>query len=188
MDTWVWIVIAAVVIIVVGGLVLAMQRRRQQSAELQESFGPEYERTVEEADSQRDAERELLERQERRDELEITPLAPGARDRFLRAWEQLQTRFVDDPARSVSEADELIQEVMRERGYPVEDFDQRAADLSVDHPELVENYRAAHGTARRHVHGEADTEELRVAVVHYRALFEELLETRSESPRSESPT
>src|SRR5215210_5987672 len=146
MDAWVWIVIVVVAVLVLAALAWSVTRRRRSTA-LQESFGPEYERTVEESDSRRAAERELHERQERREELEIRPLAPGARDRYSRSWEHLQARFVDDPARSVSEADELIQEVMRERGYPVDDFEQRAADLSVNHPELVENYRAAHGIA-----------------------------------------
>ena len=179
MDAWVWILIAAVAIIVVGGIFWSVTRRRRTAA-LEDRFGPEYERTVEEADSRRDAERELQEREERRDELDIRPLSTGARDRYSRSWEHLQGRFVDDPAGAVSEADQLIQDVMRERGYPVDDFDQRAADISVDHPELVENYRSAHGIARKHVHGDADTEELRVAVVHYRSLFEELLETHAE--------
>lgn len=174
MDTWVWIVIAAIAIIVVGGIVWSVMQRRRRAA-LQNQFGPEYERTVEDADSKRQAERELRDRQERRSELDVKPLAPGARDRYVRAWEQLQARFVDDPDGAVGHADELIQEVMRERGYPVDDFDQRAADISVDHPQLVENYRAAHAIARKQVHGDADTEELRQAVVHYRALFEELL-------------
>jgi hypothetical protein len=178
-ESWIWILIAAVAIIIVGGLVWSMMRRRR-SAALHDRFGPEYERTVEETDSRREAERELKEREERRDELDIRPLSPGARDRYSRSWEHLQARFVDDPAGAVSEADELIQDVMRERGYPVEDFDRRAADLSVDHPELVENYRAAHGIARKHIHGDADTEELRQAVVHYRSLFDELLESHSE--------
>ena len=181
MDTWVWIVIAVVVLAALALLAWRWTQRSRSTA-LQERFGPEYERTVEEAESKKDAERELQEREARRDELDVRPLAPGARDRYVRSWEQLQTRFVDDPARSVSEADELIQDVMRERGYPVEDFEQRAADLSVDHPEIVENYRAAHGIARKQIHGEADTEELRQALVHYRSLFDELLETRADAP------
>lgn len=180
MDTWVWAVIAVVALLLLAAIAWRWTQRNRSTA-LQERFGPEYERTVEEADSRKEAEQELREREERREELDVRPLAPGARDRYLRSWEQLQARFVDDPARSVSEADELIQEVMRERGYPVDDFEQRAADLSVDHSELVENYRAAHGIARKHVHGEADTEELRQALVHYRSLFDELLETRSEA-------
>ena len=180
METWVWIVIAVAAVVVLA-LLLWRAREARRRRELQGTFGPEYERTVEEAESKREAEAELRERQERREGLEIRPLAPGARDRYLRAWEQTQARFVDDPAAAVGEADDLIQDVMRERGYPVEDFDQRAADLSVDHPGVVDHYRSAHNIARRHVRGEADTEELRQALVHYRSLFDELLETRSEA-------
>ena len=183
MDAWVWIVIVVAVLLVLAAIAWSVTRRRR-SAALEESFGPEYDRTIEESESRRAAERELRERQDRRDELDIRPLAPGARDRYSRSWEQLQAQFVDDPARSVSEADELIQDVMRDRGYPVDEFEQRAADLSVDHSELVANYRAAHGIARKHVHGEADTEELRQALVHYRSLFDELLESESSSEAS----
>jgi FtsZ-interacting cell division protein ZipA len=183
MDTWVWIVIVVVAIAILALLLWRIAAARRTRG-LQSTFGSEYERTVEETDSRKEAEAELRERQERRESFDIKPLSSGARDRYLRSWEQTQARFVDEPAGAVGEADELIQDVMRERGYPVEDFDQRAADLSVDHPDLVENYRAAHGVARRHVHGEADTEELRQAVVHYRALFEELLGAPSEAVES----
>lgn len=179
MDTWVWIVIAVVAVLAVG-LLLWRASSARRTRGLQETFGPEYDRAVEQAESQKEAESDLREREERRSEYEIKPLAPGARDRYVRAWEQTQVRFVDDPSGAVGEADDLIQDVMRERGYPVDDFEQRAADLSVDHPEVVENYRAAHGIARRHVRGEADTEELRQALVHYRSLFDELLEARTE--------
>jgi hypothetical protein len=177
MDAWMWIVIAVVAIVVLGAVAwYAAQRRKTTS--LQETFGPEYERAVEDAPTKREAEAELSERQKRREALEITPLSPTSRERYLRAWEDTQARFVDDPEGAVGQADGLIQEVMRERGYPVEDFDQRATDLSVDHPHVVENYRAAHAISRKTVHGEAETEDLRQAMVHYRALFEEIVETR----------
>jgi hypothetical protein len=176
MDTWVWIVIAAVVIIVVGGLVYAVmqQRRRQQ---LREGFGPEYDRVVEDAPSQREAEAELLERRKRHEQLELRPLGEEDRRRYLREWDVVQARFVDDPAAAIGEADDLIQQVMRARGYPVDDFEQRADDLSVEHPEVVANYRSGHAIARSHARGDAGTEDLRQGLVHYRALFEELVES-----------
>jgi hypothetical protein len=179
MDTWVWIVIVVAALVVLAVVAWRMTTARRTSA-LKGTFGSEYDRTIEDAPSRREAEAELRERQERRESFDIKPLAPGARDRYARSWEQTQARFVDDPEGAVGEADQLIQAVMRERGYPVDDFDHRAADLSVDHPDLVENYRAAHAIARKHVHGEADTEELRQALVHYRSLFDELLVARTE--------
>ena len=177
MDTWVWIVIVAAAIVVLALVAWSVARSRRR-AQLQEGFGPEYERTVEEAGSRRQAETELEERQRRREQLEIRPLSPAARDRYLDSWRTTQARFVDDPGSAVGDADRLVQEVMRERGYPTDDFEQRAADISVDHPQLVESYRSAHATAQAHARGEADTEDLRQSLVHYRTLFEELLETR----------
>ena len=174
MSTWVWIVIAVVAVIVVLGVVWsALRTRRTQT--LQDRFGPEYDRTVEES-GRRDAERELVERQKRHDELDLKPLLPEARDRYVAQWRETQGLFVDDPTGAVSRADELVQKVMRERGYPVDDFEQRAADISVEHPELVERYRSANGIARASERGEASTEDLRHSVRHYRALFVELLE------------
>ena len=174
MSTWVWIVIAVVAVIVVLGVVWsALRTRRTQT--LQDRFGPEYDRTVEES-GRRDAERELVERQKRHDELDLKPLSPEARDRYVAQWRETQGLFVDDPTGAVSRADELVQKVMRERGYPVDDFEQRAADISVEHPELVERYRTANGIARASERGEASTEDLRHSVRHYRALFVELLE------------
>ena len=176
MPTWAWIVIAAgaalVLLAVAFGVLRANRRRR-----LQGQFGPEYDRATADAPTRREAEAELVERQRRREELEIRPLSPGARGRYLHEWEVAQARFVDDPQQAIGEADQLIQQVMRDRGYPVEDFDRRAADLSVDHPDVVQNYRAGHAISRKTVRGEADTEELRQAMIHYRALFDELLET-----------
>ena len=183
MDTWVWIVIAVAVVVVLAAALWAVAagRRRKQ---LQEGFGPEYDRTVADAPSRREAEAELRERRDRHDEFDIRPLAPGARERYAEQWESTQAKFVDDPEAAIGDADDLIQSVMRDRGYPVEDFDRRAADLSVEHPDVVENYRQGHELARRSVRGEGDTESLRQALVHYRALFSELLETPAPTSRA----
>jgi len=175
MDTWVWIVIGVIVVFVVLGVVFSALRTRR-SRSLQNQFGREYDRTVDKAGGRREAERELAERQKRHDELELRPLSQDARDRYLQQWQVTQGRFVDDPTGAVSEADDLVQRVMRDRGYPVDDFEQRAADISVEHPELVEKYRTANGIARASERGEASTEDLRHSVRHYRALFVELLE------------
>ena len=175
MDTWVWIVIGVIVAIVVLGVVFSALRTRR-SRSLQDQFGREYDRTVDKAGGRREAERELAERQKRHDELELKPLSQDARERYLQQWQVTQGRFVDDPTGAVSEADDLVQSVMRDRGYPVDDFEQRAADISVEHPELVEKYRTANGIARASERGEASTEDLRHSVRHYRALFVELLE------------
>jgi hypothetical protein len=175
MDTWVWIVIGVIVAIVVLGVVFSALRTRR-SRSLQDQFGGEYDRTVDKAGGRREAERELAERQKRHDELELKPLSQDARDSYLQQWQVTQGRFVDDPTGAVSEADDLVQRVMRDRGYPVDDFEQRAADISVEHPELVEKYRTANGIARASERGEASTEDLRHSVRHYRALFVELLE------------
>jgi hypothetical protein len=175
METWVWIVIGVIVAIVVLGVVFSALRTRR-SRSLQDQFGREYDRAVDKAGGRREAERELAERQKRHDELELRPLSQDARDRYLQQWQVTQGRFVDDPTGAVSEADDLVQRVMRDRGYPVDDFEQRAADISVEHPELVEKYRTANGIARASERGEASTEDLRHSVRHYRALFVELLE------------
>jgi len=177
MDAWVWIVIAVIVLVAIAMIAWAVQRSRRTTA-LKERFGPEYDRVASDASSKRDAEAELREREQRRSDFDIRPLDPDARERYRDQWEAVQARFVDDPAGAVTEADVLIQRVMRDRGYPVEDFDTRSADVSVDHPHVVENYRAAHGIATAHARGNAGTEELRQAVKHYRSLFEELLEAR----------
>jgi hypothetical protein len=175
MNTWVWIVIGAIVAIVVLGVVFSALRTRR-SRSLQDQFGREYDRTVDKAGGRREAERELAERQKRHDELELRPLSQEARERYVQQWQVTQGRFVDDPTGAVSEADDLVQRVMRDRGYPVDDFEQRAADISVEHPDLVEKYRTANGIARSSERGEASTEDLRHSVRHYRALFVELLE------------
>ncbi|HZU20531.1 MAG TPA: hypothetical protein VE982_04880 [Gaiellaceae bacterium] len=176
MPTWLWVVIVIAAIIVVAAVASAALRTRRRRA-LQERFGPEYDRVAADAPSRREAEAELRERERRRDELDIRPLDPRDHDRYRSRWQNVQARFVDDPPGAVEDADALIQEVMRVRGYPVDDFETRAADLSVDHPDVVENYRAAHGIAVAHERGNAGTEELRHAVRHYRALFDELVGT-----------
>jgi FtsZ-interacting cell division protein ZipA len=178
------ILILAIILIalVVAAVVVSRQRRSQQ---LQEGFGPEYDRTVEErGGDRREAEAELRERRERREQFEVRDLDPAARDRYADRWRDAQRRFVDEPAPAVGEADALVMEVMRDRGYPVADeFDQRAADVSVDHPQVVEHYRAAHAISGRATAGEASTEDLRQAMVHFRALFVELLGADDEPAR-----
>src|SRR5438477_3770821 len=174
MNTWVWIVIAVAAAIVLLGLVLATRAKRSRS--LKETFGPEYDRTVERAGGKGDAERELRERQKRHEALDIRPLSPEGRDRYVRRWQSTQTRFVDDPKGAVAEADILVQQVMKDRGYPTDDFDRRVDEVSVAHPQLVEKYRTADGIARASERNEASTEDLRHSVRHYRALFAELLE------------
>jgi hypothetical protein len=178
MPTWAWIIIGAVAALIVLGAIAAAWARKRRTEGLKERFGPEYERTVAERDKQGEAEQELADRERKRDQLDIVPLSSEARAKYSESWRTVQTQFVDDPAGTVGDADRLVTDVMRERGYPIDDFDQRAADISVDHPDVVENYRAAHTIYVTHERGDADTEDLRQAFVHYRALFEELLEER----------
>jgi hypothetical protein len=175
MDAAIWVVIAIVALVVIGVLVwFAMNKQR--SGQLREVFGPEYDRTVEESEDRKAAESDLLERRKRVEEFDIRPLDPAERTRFASRWIAVQSRFVDDPKSALGEADELVTEVMSERGYPMNDFDQRAADVSVDHPRVVEDYRAAHGISERVGSNDATTEDMRQALVHYRALFSDLLE------------
>jgi len=178
MATWVWIVIAIVVVVAVV-LAVAAAGRARRTKQLREGFGGEYDRTIEHEGDRRAGERELLHRQKRHDALDIQPLSPGARERYVQRWQATQTRFVDDPSGAVIEADRLVQQVMKERGYPTDDFEQRAADISVEHPDLVERYRTAHGIAESNERGQATTEDLRQSVRHYRALFDELLGDRA---------
>lgn len=179
MPSWVWVLIAVAVVAVLAVVVWqALSYRR--TSRLQQQFGPEYNRVVNESDSKRDAEADLQTREERRRRLEIKPLSKAARNRYVQNWFDVQAQFVDDPRRAVAAADMLIQSVMAERGYPVEDFDQRAADVSVDHPQVVENYREGHQLAQASAEGGSSTEDLRQAMRHYRALFDELVESAAD--------
>jgi hypothetical protein len=183
MPSWVWVLIAIAVVAVLAVVVWqALARRR--TGRLQEQFGPEYDRTLGTAESKRDAEAELQAREERRQQLEIRPLSQAARERYLQSWQSVQGQFVDDPRGAVASADSLIQSVMAERGYPVYDFEQRAADISVDYPQVVENYRQGHRLAQASADGSDSTEDLRQAMRHYRALFDELLEPATDEPTS----
>jgi hypothetical protein len=173
------IVVVVVLVLVVGVVVGRIMARRRRSKRLKERFGPEYDRAVEQHGSRQEAEAKLEERKERREGLDVRPLEPEQQERFAGEWRRVQGRFVDAPQEAVRESDHLVKEVMRQRGYPVDDFDQRAEDISVDHPHLVENYRSAGHIAQRNERGEASTEDLRQATVHYRELFEELLGDRS---------
>jgi FtsZ-interacting cell division protein ZipA len=172
--TWILIVVGAVAVV----LLLFVLFRRQRSSRLRQDFGPEYERTVRQ-EGLRSGEAELRERAQRRQRLEIRSLSDEARTRYSESWRLLQERFVDHPVQSVRDADQLVQQVMRDRGYPTDDFEQRAADLSVDHAEFVVDYRAAHETAGLAEGGDATTEDLREAMLRYRRLFNGLLEEES---------
>lgn len=179
MDNNLLILVAIVLIAIVGGLIFFSRRR---SNHLRERFGPEYERQVQELGSRSKAEADLAEREKRVGKLTIQPLSPADQDRFLDRWTKVQATFVDDPERSVDYADALLAEVMSARGYPVSDFEQRAGDISVDHPNVVQHYRAGHDIALRHSRGEASTDDLRQALIHYRSLFEELVTERAPLP------
>jgi hypothetical protein len=173
-----WMIIASTVVLVLIVLAAWSIYQKKQSRRLKERFGPEYGRSVDDLGSRTKAETELKAREKRVEHLTILPLTPSEASRFSQAWNDLQGRFVDNPKGAVVQADELVRELMLKRGYPMGDFEHRAADISVDHPEVVTHYRAAQAIAVRDKRGEADTEELRKAVVHYRALFDELLEVK----------
>lgn len=175
MDTFGWVVVIAVVL--VAAVLIWFLVKRARSQQLRRDFGPEYERTMARAGDRGVAESDLRERRERVQALELRPLSMSDHDRFASEWTRVQAAFVDTPSEAVTNADELIQEVMATRGYPVEDFDRRAADVSVEHPHVVENYRSAHSIAVKEARedSDADTEALRKAMVYYRSLFDELL-------------
>jgi hypothetical protein len=180
------IALAVVVIVIIAVLaVLYVRRRRNTTAALRKKFGPEYDRAVLVHGAGRKAETKLEDREKRMEKLDIRDLDPIEHERFLQRWESVQSRFVDSPKGAVTEADDLVSTLMKARGYPVADFNQRAADISVDHPRAVENYRSAHEIALRVGKDEATTEELRTAMIHYRSLFEELVQVPVSVERKE---
>jgi hypothetical protein len=179
--SWIWILIAVVVVLIVLFVVAASMRKRR-SAGLRDRFGPEYDRTLQERDGRRPAETELRNRQKERERFTITPLPEPARLRYAEQWRGLQERFVDQPAGAVIEADQLVQQVMGAEGYPMDDFSAQADLVSVDHPRVVENYRTAHRVYERAQVQQASTEDMRVALLSYRSLFEELLAAGGDEP------
>jgi hypothetical protein len=172
MPTWLIVVIVVVAVAVLGAVIWLVTQEMQRKR-LQQRFGPEYDRAVEESDSPRAAQRELAERERRHKELDIRPLSASARERYAREWAQVQEKFVDQPPVAVAEADQLLVALMAERGYPTEGYEQQVADLSVRHAKTLEHYRAAHDTQQKR--DGASTEDLRDAMVRYRTVFEDLL-------------
>jgi hypothetical protein len=182
MHTTTTIILAALLILAaVATVTFVTFLRKRQSLRLKKQFGPEYDRAVERLGGQSQAETDLRKREARIAKLKITPLTVDQAAKFSQAWKRVQGVFVDNPSGAVAQADKLVQEVMTARGYPMGDFERRASDISVDHPTVVESYRAAQAIAARDTRGEADTEELRKAIVHYRTLFSELLEITASS-------
>jgi hypothetical protein len=187
LDTNTLIIIVLVVLVLALAGALFWQRRR--SDQLKSRFGPEYARTIRETGDKRKAEAELQERARRVEKLSIRPLPPAEREQFTADWQRVQAEFVDDPEGAIDRADLLLQDVMSARGYPVSTFEQVAADVSVDHPGVVQHYRAGHEIAVRQRRGEAGTEDLRQAMIHYRELFEELVTDEGPAERgSASPS
>jgi hypothetical protein len=165
--------------VIAAGVVVwyvSQERAKRRTTGLRNRFGTEYDRVVGSSESKGEAESELERREERREELDVRPLPEASRARYLESWREVQAQFVDDPRGAVGSADSLLQLVLRERGYPVEDFEQRAADVSVDHPDVVQNYREGHRLSQASKGNGTSTEDLRRAMQHYRALFEELVE------------
>ncbi|WUH99987.1 hypothetical protein OHR68_41980 [Spirillospora sp. NBC_00431] len=172
------------VVVVIGVVAALIARRMQRRNELRGRFGPEYDRMVKKRGGRRAAERELHERQERVERLNIRPLAPAARDAYRAEWTGVQERFVDAPEDALSDADQLVRRVMADRGYETRGYQQRVADLSVEHARTLEHYRTAHDISDRAARREASTEELRQAMIHYRALFDELLADTTEGAQN----
>ena len=169
----------AILIIILIGIALYVQRRRKRTSELRQRFGAEYERTVREHGSVNKAQTKLEDREARVGRLNIRALGATERERFVADWQSVQSHFVDRPKNAVTEADQLVSSLMQARGYPLADFDQRAADISVNHPRLMEDYRSAHGVAMRAGSNGTSTEDLRTAMLQYRTLFDELVETKT---------
>jgi hypothetical protein len=179
MNTTIMIVTVVLVLVIIGAILGLVFSRRRRSERLQDQFGPEYDHTVQVMGDEKKAQTELDERQKHVEALDIRPLSASERERYLTDWTAVQSKFVDEPGQAIVAADRLITEVMQSRAYPVSDFEQRAADISVKYPALVSNYRAAREIAIKNEQHQADTEELRQAMIYYRSLFEELLETET---------
>jgi hypothetical protein len=182
------IILIVVILVVLAAIFFGVQAARRRR--LQSTFGPEYDRAVADTGSRADAEKELRDRERRHASLELKPLSPESRARYSAAWEELQIRFVDDPTGATNEADQLVTQLITERGYPTSDYEDRLADLSVEHANTLNHYRDAHEINRRSQAGEASTEDLRQALVHYRALFADLLGTdpvKSETDTTSTP-
>jgi hypothetical protein len=178
MSTALITVLVILVVLLLVGAAVVMYRRRS----LRQRFGPEYDRAVESSDDRRTAERELRERERRHAELELRELDPAARERYAASWEEIQVRFVDAPDKAVGEADELVTHLIAERGYPTGGYDDQLSHLSVEHARTLDHYRKAHDINERTARGEATTEQLRQALVHYRALFADLLGSEPDRP------
>jgi hypothetical protein len=173
------LLLLAVIALIVIGLIAMAARRAQRTKRLQEQFGPEYERAMDEVGNKREAERELEERIAHVEALHIRTFTAAEVNRYALEWQKIQTEFVDEPTAALQKADRLIQQAMKEKGYPVDDFEQRAADISVDYPELVADYRAMHRIASKDVNERVSTEDLRQAMIHGRSLFENLIQPES---------
>jgi hypothetical protein len=167
-------IVVGILIAIVVVIAIALMVRAQRSRRLESRFGPECHRAIEETGSKTQAEAKLEKLEKRVEQFKIIPLSPEARADFVAEWQTIQARFVDDPKGALTEADRLIQRIMTARGYPVSHFEQRAADISVNHPGIVEQYRAGHAISERHGQGRASTEDMRQAMIHYRTLFAEL--------------
>jgi hypothetical protein len=177
------LLVAIGVFVFVASVLLWYLTRERRSRRLRSRFGPEYDHTVSKIGSRPEAEEALARRERRVERIHVHSLSRGEQDRFAQEWHGVQAKFVDDPPGSIAEADQLVCDVMRARGYPMSDFDRRAEDLSVDHPYVVRNYRSAHEIAMRDEKGQASTEDLRQALVYYRDLFDDLLEAHAAGPR-----
>lgn len=176
MATWVWVLIIVAVAVVIIAALVAMATRKRRTTALRQHFGPEYDRTVQARENRRSAEADLRHREEERSRLDVKPLPEQARARYAAEWHDVQERFVDQPSNAVAAADGLVTRVMGERGYPMENFEQQAKLVSVDHPHVVDNYRVAHHIFTRAQSQRATTEDLREAMLRYRSLFDELLQ------------
>jgi len=174
-STWTLAIIIGLIVVGIVSIFAALFLRKHKTERLRTRFGPEYARAIEESGGRRKAEAGLEQREKRVESFAIRPLAASDRERYIASWHKIQTEFVDDPKNSVTQADQLLGDVMSTRGYSLSDFEQRSADISVDHPLVVQNYRSAHEIAVRHASGQATTEDLRQAMIHYRTLFDELV-------------